>query len=201
MLILASKSKTRQALLKNAGLSFITAVSEIDEREIEKSLAISHASKADVATTLSIAKAQAVSAAVSMEFPNALVIGADQTLEFENIDIHKPASLSAAVDQLFLMSGKTHYLHSGVALVRNGEVLWSGVETASLHIKPLTHSEIESIISLEGEAILSSVGGYRLEGPSVRLFETISGDYFTILGLPLLPLLSALQSIAPELLS
>ena len=98
------------------------------------------------------------------------------------------------------MRGKTHRLHAAVALVRDGELLWSDVETAELTMREFSLDERDDVLTREGDTILSSVGGYRLEGPSIRLFETVTGDYFTILGLPLLPLLAALRAFAPETL-
>lgn len=102
--------------------------------------------------------------------------------------------------QLRALAGRPHRLHAGVALARDGATLWRHVETATLVLRDFSDAELETVLDLEGDRILSSVGGYRLEGPSVRLFSAISGDYFTILGLPLLPLLAALAQFAPETL-
>jgi len=124
------------------------------------------------------------------------VIGADQVLALGDARFHKPADLGEARMQLRALRGRTHALHSGIALVRNGTMLWSEVETAKLTMREFADAELDAVLADEGEAALSSVGGYRLEGPSIRLFETISGDYFTILGLPLLVLLAALRTYA-----
>ncbi|SMQ85989.1 septum formation protein [Devosia lucknowensis] len=196
MLILASASATRKALLDKAGLAFTTHPATIDERGIESETFNAGGDGRDVALLLARRKAEAVSAL----HPGAIVIGADQTLALGPELLHKPSSLGDAADQLDHLRGKTHRLHAAVTLVRDGALLWSDVQTAELTMRDFAPDERDLVLRLEGEAILSSVGGYRLEGPSIRLFETVTGDYFTILGLPLLPLLAALRNIAPELL-
>ncbi|MCD7058428.1 Maf family protein [Pelagibacterium xiamenense] len=196
MLILASKSQTRKTLLDNAGIAFSARPAAVDERSIEQEVSTSGADKKEVAGALALAKAQAVSAAN----PAAVVIGADQTLECGDLEVHKPSTRADAEAQLRAMAGRPHQLHAGVALVKDGVRLWQHVETATLLIKNFTDAELETVLDLEGDSIFSSVGGYRLEGPSVRLFASISGDYFTILGLPLLPLIAALAQFAPETL-
>lgn len=168
----------------------------IDERAVEAQILTQGANRAGLAQALARQKALAVSA----ERPDALVIGADQTLDFDGVGFNKPRDLAEAAARLLAMAGTAHQLHSGVALARNGTILWSHVESAGLRFRRFSEAELETVLALEGEAILASVGGYRLEGPSVRLFETIEGDYFTILGLPLLPLLAALSQYAPEAL-
>jgi septum formation protein len=115
--------------------------------------------------------------------------------------LHKPANRAEAAAQLDHLRGKTHRLHAAVALMRNGDMLWSDIETAELTMREFSPAERDEVLDREGEAILASVGGYRLEGPSIRLFAAVSGDYFTILGLPLLPLLTALREFAPETLN
>ncbi|MDB5561366.1 MAG: septum formation inhibitor Maf [Hyphomicrobiales bacterium] len=194
MLILASQSATRKSLLHQAGLRFDARPAAIDERAIEAQVASEGADATAVARRLAEAKALAVSAT----HPGALVIGADQTLALGSDLLHKPEGLAGARAQLDRLRGKSHRLHAGIALARDGQVLWSDVESAEMTMRDYSDAESDAILRLEGEAVLSSVGGYRLEGPSVRLFETISGDYFTILGLPLLPLLAALRRLAPE---
>ncbi|GLQ12235.1 Maf-like protein [Devosia yakushimensis] len=196
MLILASQSNTRKTLLAQAGLVFSAQPAAIDERVIETEALANGADARDVALLLAQRKAEAVSALNE----GAFVIGADQTLALGTELLHKPADRAAAAAQLEHLRGKTHRLHVGVTLVQNGAVLWSDLQTAELTMRDFTAAEREDILDREGEALLSSVGGYRLEGPSIRLFETVIGDYFTILGLPLLPLLAALRAIAPELL-
>lgn len=196
MLILASQSNTRKTLLAQAGLVFSAQPAAIDERVIETEALANGADARDLALLLAQRKAEAVSALNE----GAFVIGADQTLALGTELLHKPADRAAAAAQLEHLRGKTHRLHVGVTLVQNGAVLWSYLQTAELTMRDFTAAEREDILDREGEALLSSVGGYRLEGPSIRLFETVIGDYFTILGLPLLPLLAALRAIAPELL-
>lgn len=197
MLILASQSATRKALLQQAGLVFSCQPASIDERSLEEAVIAAGGDGRDVAQHLSKRKA----AAVAADHPGAIVIGADQTLSLGTELLHKPADRTAAVTQLDHLRGKTHRLHAAVALVRDDVLLWSGVETAELTLRDFTAQERDDVLAREGDAILSSVGGYRLEGPSIRLFETVTGDYFTILGLPLLPLLAALRSFAPETLT
>lgn len=194
MLILASKSQTRKTLLKSVGLDFLCQTASIDERALESEVRTSGGGPKEVAIALSKAKAIAVSA----ENPEVFVIGADQTLQCGPLEIHKPASLADAADQLEALSGKPHQLHSCVALVKNGVPLFQHLDSAELVLKPFSKQRIEAVLALEGEAVLTSVGGYRLEGPSARLFQSVKGDYFTILGLPLLPLIGALEIHAPQ---
>lgn len=195
MLILASKSTTRKSLLKNAGLRFSVASAGVDEREIEQAALTRGENRAGLARLLAEAKALAVSAMT----PQAMVIGADQTIAFEGQGLHKPVDREDAAGRLMAMAGKSHHLHSGVALARGGKIVWSTVQTAELTFKPFTRQTLDRVLDLEGDAILDSVAAYRLEGPSIRLFERIEGDYFTILGLPLLALLAALEHHAPEI--
>ena len=195
MLILASSSPTRKALLQQAGLRFAIRPPAIDERAIEAAALGKSADPSDIAMLLADAKARSV----SQREPLATVIGADQVLATEQNELlHKPATLAAARAQLKTLRGKTHRLHAGVALARGDAMLWSHVETAELTMRDFSDEELDAVMAQEGEALLSSVGGYRLEGPSIRLFQTIIGDYFAILGLPLLPLLAALRRHAPE---
>ena len=196
MLILASQSQTRKALLQQAGLVFSTAPAEIDERAIETTAIEAGGDGRDVALLVAEHKARTV----SVNNPGALVIGADQTLSLGAELLHKPSDLDGAIAQLEHLRGKTHRLHAAVTLVRDGALVWSDIQTAELTMREFSPAERDHVLRLEGEAVLGSVGSYRLEGPSIRLFETVSGDYFTILGLPLLPLLAALREFAPETL-
>ena len=196
MLLLASASETRKALLHQAGLRFEAIPASIDERMLEATALAAGGDGRDVALTLARRKAEAVSAM----HPGALVIGADQTLALGLELLHKPASREEAVAQLDRLRGKTHRLHAAVTLVRDGSLLWSDLQTAELTMRDFSAAERDFVLDLEGGHVLGSVGGYRLEGPSIRLFETVQGDYYTILGMPLLPLLAALRDIAPELL-
>lgn len=197
MLILASSSPTRKALMEKASFSFSVVPPLVDERAIEAQALEAGADGRDLAGLLARAKAEAV----SRLHPDAFVIGADQTLALGTELLHKPIDREDAARQLDHLAGKTHRLHAAVALVRDGQLLWSDIETAELTMREFSAEERDLVLDIEGPAALSSVGGYRLEGPSIRLFETIKGDYFTILGLPLLPLIGALRDIAPQLLS
>lgn len=196
MLLLASNSATRKALLGGAGLRFGASPAQIDERALEAEALGKGQGPAAIAVTLAEAKAREVSG----RHPGAMVIGADQVLALGDRQFHKPADFDAARRQLAALAGRTHQLHAGLALVRDGNCLWRHVATANLTLRHLNAEEIDQVLALEGRAILGSVGAYRLEGPSIRLFERIEGDYFTILGLPLLPLLAALRQHAPETL-
>lgn len=196
MLILASKSSARAALLAGAGIRFEACPAAIDERAVEADALGKGVDAPNVARALAVAKAFAV----ARTRPGALVVGADQVLALGSDLLHKPEDLAAAARQLERLRGRVHHLHAGVALVRDAGLLWSEVQTAELVMRSFSADERDRVLALEGEAILGSVGAYRLEGPSIRLFEQIRGDYFTILGLPLLPLLAALRSHAPELL-
>ncbi|ODT25344.1 MAG: hypothetical protein ABS35_12055 [Kaistia sp. SCN 65-12] len=195
MLILASQSTTRKALLAGAGLRFDTSPAPIDERALEAELLGKGADAPAVARRLAEAKALAVSTSRSV-----VVIGADQVLAVDRELLHKPADLAAAAGQLDRLAGRTHFLHAGIALAQAGRLLWSSTETAQLTMRRFTAAERDQVLALEGPEVLASVGSYRLEGPSIQLFERIEGDYFTILGLPLLPLLAALRQHAPQTL-
>ena len=195
MLILASKSATRKALLAGAGLRFETSPAPIDERALEAEVLGKGGDASLVARHLAEAKALAV----SRSRPGT-VIGSDQVLALDGELLHKPETLGAAAAQLDRLAGRTHFLHAGVALAAHGQLLWSSTETAALTMRRFDAAERDLVLALEGADVLASVGAYRLEGPSIRLFERIDGDYFTILGLPLLPLLAALRQHAPETL-
>ena len=189
-LILASKSQARASLLRNAGLSFECATAEIDERAAEEPLVKSGATPQDIAQLLAEVKAMDVSS----RYPGHLVIGADQTLGFGDKRFNKPENDRAARSQLLELSGKSHQLHSAVACVKDGETLWRYTSSATLTMRSLSPEEIGHYMARVGEQVRMSVGCYQLEGVGVQLFEKIDGDYFTILGLPLLPLLGYLRA-------
>lgn len=192
MLILASNSATRKALLTGAGLEFESSPAPIDERAEGAAVL----GKGPTAVARHLAEAKAL--VVSRLQPERIVVGADQTLSLGGEIFHKPADIEAARRQLGQLRGKTHRLSCGVALARNGAILWSDVVVADLTMRDFADAERDAVLAEEGPLALASVGAYRLEGPSVRLFERIEGDYFTILGLPLLPLLAALRRHAPQ---
>ena len=188
-LILASLSPFRAGLLKNAGLSIAIEGANIDERAVEQDLEAVSPKK--LAEFLSLAKARDV----SKRFPNALIIGCDQTLELDGEVIHKPKDMEEARRRLMAMSGKPHFLHSGIVLVKNQELIWSSVETAIMHVRVLEPSFIGHYLERVGNGVLTSVGAYQIEGEGIQLFDKIEGDYFTIIGLPLIPLLKELRAL------
>nr|WP_198517428.1 Maf-like protein [Brucella intermedia] len=188
-LILASKSPFRSALLKNAGIEFSTASAEIDERAVEAPLYETGATPEEVAQVLAEAKALDV----SEKNPGTVVIGCDQTLSLGDEIFHKPADMEAARRQLLKFSGMTHQLNSAVVLVKDGETLWRHVSIARMTMRDLDPGFVGRYLGRVGDAALSSVGAYQVEGPGIQLFDRIDGDYFTIVGLPLLPLLAELR--------
>lgn len=190
-IILASSSPFRKALLANAGIAFAAVKPDIDERAAEAPLKDSGATPEDVALVLAVAKA----AEVSERHRGALVIGSDQTLSLGDEIFHKPADMEGARRHLLGLSGKTHQLNSAVALIRNGETLWSNVAIARLTMRVLDPAFIGRYLARVGDKALSSVGAYQIEGEGIQLFEKIEGDYFTIVGLPLLPLFAALREL------
>lgn len=188
-LVLASKSATRRALLASAGIPLEIVDAPVDERQLEADAVAQGVSPAGVASQLAAAKALAGSAAR----PGRLVLGADQTLALGTEAFHKPADRAAAAAQIALLAGKTHELHAAVALARDGEVLFEMVDTARLAMRPLDAEAIAAYLNAAGDTVLSSVGGYQLEGLGIHLFERVEGAHSTILGLPLLPLLAFLR--------
>ncbi|WP_106754458.1 Maf family protein [Pannonibacter carbonis] len=190
-LVLASGSRIRATLLANARLDFAVDPATVDERAVEAPLLEAGFPPEDIAQVLAEAKALDVAG----RRPQDLVIGADQVLGLGNARFTKPADMEAARRQLLDLSGKTHELHSAVVLARGDEVLWRHVSTARLTMRALSPAEIGRYLALAGDAVLSSVGCYQLENVGVRLFERIEGDYFSILGLPLLPLLGELRAL------
>jgi nucleoside triphosphate pyrophosphatase len=187
-LILASQSRARQALLTNAGISFEAVTAEIDERAVQQASGLS--APGEIASLLAREKALSVSARLSGKF----VIGADQTLALGERLFSKPAGRAQAAEQLRALAGHSHELHSAVAVARDGKILFEAVAIAVMTMRRLGEAEIEIYLDEVGDAVTSSVGAYQLEGLGVHLFERIEGDHFTILGLPLLPLLAFLRS-------
>jgi septum formation protein len=187
-LVLASQSLTRQALLANAGIDFEAVAAELDERAVQH--ASSLLAPGDIAALLAREKALSVSS----RQPGKYVIGADQTLAQGERLFSKPAGRPQAAEQLRALAGRIHELHSAVAVARDGTILFEAVAIAGMTMRRLGEAEIDVYLDQAGEAVTSSVGAYQLEGLGVHLFERIEGDYFTILGLPLLPLLAFLRS-------
>ncbi|HWD14824.1 Maf-like protein [Pseudochrobactrum sp. sp1633] len=189
-LILASQSPFRAALLKNAGIQFTSQKANIDERAVEAPLYETGATPEDVALILSEAKAEEV----SQRFPHSLIIGCDQTLSLGSEIFHKPADMDGARRHLLALSGKTHQLNSAVVLVQNGQIVWRHVSVAHMTMRHLEPGFIGRHLARVGDIALSSVGAYQVEGEGIQLFDKIDGDYFTIVGLPLLPLLKELRA-------
>jgi septum formation protein len=178
-------------LMKNAGLAFAQEKAQIDERAIEAALEKTGTGPEDLALILSEAKALNVSERTI----DALVIGSDQTLSLGDDVLHKAGTMDDAQRRLLQLSGRTHQLNSGVVLARNGETLWRHVSVARLTMRDLTPAFIGRHLAQTGAKVLGSVGCYQLEGEGLQLFETIEGDYFTIVGLPMLPLLKQLRTM------
>ena len=187
-LILASQSRARQTLLANAGISFDAVPADIDERSVQKKSGLT--APGEIAGLLAREKA----CFVSSKNPGRYVVGADQTLALGKRLFSKPAGRAQAADQLRLLAGHTHELHSAVAVARDGKIVFSDVIVAKMTMRRLDESEIEAYLDQAGQAVTTSVGAYQLEGLGVHLFERIEGDHFTILGLPLVPLLAFLRS-------
>ena len=188
-IILASESPTRIAILKAAGISFEAMPSRVDERLVEAPLIAAGKSPAEIALALAEAKASGI----STSHRTAWVIGADQTLDAGGERWVKPATMDAAASQLLSLAGRSHQLHTAVAGAHGGDVRWRHVESAVMTMRPLSPVEVRAYLETVGEAALGSVGAYQIEGPGIRLFDRIDGDYFAILGLPLLPLLKWLR--------
>ncbi len=186
-LILASKSATRRALLMGAGVAVEVRPADIDERVVEHKAGAAEPGAAAVL----LARAKAI--AMAKQLPGRLVLGADQTLALGSQRFSKPANRAEAAAQLRALRGRTHALHSALALVRDGKVIFEYADMARLTMRGFSDKFLEDYLDAAGNAVTASVGGYQLEGPGIQLFERIEGDYFTILGLPLLPLLNFLR--------
>jgi nucleoside triphosphate pyrophosphatase len=186
-LILASQSRARQSLLANAGIAFEAMPADIDERVVQGNSGLT--APDNIALLLAREKALFVAARHS----GRLVVGADQTLAFGGRLFSKPTGRAQAAEQLRALAGQTHQLYSAVAVARDGKILFADISIARMTMRPLSGDEIRSYLDEAGEAVTTSVGAYQLEGLGVHLFERIEGDHFTILGLPLLPLLAFLR--------
>jgi septum formation protein len=186
-LILASQSRARQMLLGNAGISFEAIPADIDERAVQKNSGLT--SPGEIASLLAREKALFVSS----KYPGRHVVGADQTLALGDRLFSKPSGRAQAAEQLRLLAGNVHELHSAVAVIRDGKIVFADVSVAKMTMRHLSENEIAGYLDAAGAAVTTSVGAYQLEGLGVHLFERIEGDHFTILGLPLLPLLAFLR--------
>lgn len=187
-LILASQSAVRRSLLANAGIAVETIPADIDERAIQQSSGLTQ--PGEIAALLATEKAKFASA----KHPGRYVVGADQTLALGARLFSKPADRAAAAVQIGQLAGQTHELHSAVSVAKDSVPLFSHVSVARMTMRRLTGNEIAAYIDEAGDAVTASVGAYQLEKTGVHLFERIDGDHFTILGLPLLPLLDFLRS-------
>lgn len=187
-LILASSSPSRRQLLSNAGLKFEVQPPGVDEEEAKRSLLSGRTAPQGIAEKLAEMKAMRISA----KHPEAMVVGGDSTLACQGRLFDKPPSMEAARKQLLALRGQTHELFSCVVVARGGTRLWHWNERARLTMRPFNEAFLDAYLARAGDAVLSSVGAYQLEGLGAHLFSRVDGDYFTILGLPLLPLLSFL---------
>jgi septum formation protein len=186
-LVLASQSKVRRAVLEAAGIPVEVRPAHLDERAIESQ--VTSGKPGDVALTLAREKARTVAAMSEAR----LVVGCDQTLALGERRFSKPADRAAARAQLLALRGKTHELHSGVAVVRGGALVFGHVAVARMTMRDFSEDFLEAYFDEAGANVLASVGAYQLERTGIHLFERIEGDHFTILGLPLLPLLDYLR--------
>ena len=188
-LLLASKSAARRTMLEAAGVPFEAVEAALDEEQAKAQLRARGANAADLAIGLAEEKARSVSAPEGV-----LVLGSDQTLErHDGTMIHKPGSVEEARDQLRSLAGRTHRLHSAAVIIEGGKAVWWKTEQVEMKMRPLGDAFLDSYLAAEYEAIRWSVGGYRIEGLGVQLFDRIEGSHFAILGLPLLPLLAYLR--------
>ena len=190
-LILASQSRSRRQMLAAAGLVFEAIASSVDEPAIRRHLETSGmpAGPEDIARALAVAKAEEVSAA----HPDALVIGGDQVLALAKRIFEKPADMEAARRQLAELRGRSHELISAVVIAENGRAMWCHAETARLTVRTFSEAFLDRYLTTAGPDVCLSVGAYQLEGLGAQLFERIEGDYFTILGMPLIVLLGELR--------
>ncbi len=188
-LVLASQSASRAGLLASAGIPFEAAPADIDERAVEMAAAPDGPERAAIllAETKALDRSRAL--------PGRLVLGADQTLDLDGRRFSKPADRAAAREQLLALRARTHRLHSGLALARDGALLWSGADTAEMAMRDFSEGFLDRYLDAAGDDVTRSVGAYKLEGPGIHLFERVRGEHSTVLGLPLLPLLARLRAI------
>lgn len=187
-IVLASGSAVRARLLREAGLDFTVKLPGVDEDAVKTAFKSAGRSAADLALELARQKALAVPA------PGAFVIGADQVLVCDDIWYDKPKDMAGARDHLRGLRGKTHHLVGGVAVAENGKVVWTHASSVAMTMRAFSEAFLEDYLAQAGPPILASVGAYQLEARGVHLFERIEGDYFAILGLPLLPLFDFLRT-------
>jgi septum formation protein len=189
-LILASASAARAGLLHDAGIAFVIEPADIDEDAIKTAQRLAGADAAECAAALALAKARAV----SLGHPAARIIGADQVLTADDAWFDKPADMAAARAQLIALRGRRHRLATAVCVCRNGEQEWSGASEPELVMRRFSDGFLDTYLAAEGEALLGSVGAYRIEARGIQLFAAVEGEYAAILGLPLLDLLGFLRN-------
>ena len=187
--VLASASASRAAILKAAGVVFETVGAGVDETAIKSQLLATGAAPSVIAERLAAEKSRQA----SRMRPDALVIGADQTLELDGALVDKAANLAEARARLMALRGRTHQLHAAVAAAEDGDVIWRKIESPALTARDFSDAFLDGYLARAGELLLASVGCYFLEGDGAQLFERIDGDYFAVLGLPLLPVLAMLR--------
>ena len=188
--VLASASPIRATLLRNAGVDFTVDPAGIGEDDVKVSLKAEGASAAHVADTLADLKARQV----SMRHPGALVIGADQVLECDGVLFDKPYDLTGAKNTLYALQGRTHTLVSAAVISRDRNRIWQQAAKVKMTMRRLGEAEIDAYLARAGDSVCASVGAYQLEGLGAQLFTRVEGDFFTVLGLPLLPILGFLRS-------
>jgi septum formation protein len=188
-IVLASGSTSRRAVLEAAGIDIVVDKSDVDEDVLKRRFKQAGSGISETALGLALAKAEQVQA----RHPGQIVLGADQMLDCGGVWFDKPVDRAAASRQLIALSGQTHRLVSAIVALRNGVTLWQTVEIAELTMRPLSADFIDTYLDAVGDRALSSVGAYQVEGLGIQLFTRIQGDHFTILGLPLIPLLDFLR--------
>jgi len=188
-LVLASGSQIRRLVLEQAQVPFTINKSSVDEAELKRTN--SALSPREMALLLGRAK----SSDVSNQMPDVFVLGADQTMELDGELLDKLPDASLARDRLIKMRGRPHYLHSGLSLHRNGNEVWSWSQTSTIHVREFSEGFLDAYLGKAGDALTASVGAYAYEGLGAQLFEKVEGDYYAILGLPLLPFLTALREL------
>lgn len=191
-LILASGSPYRRQMLESAGLAFEVVVAQVDEGSLKAAFAAR--SPRPLPTDVAAALARAKATAVSRQHPHAMVVGADQVLALDGEMLDKPGSPAAARAQLATLRGRTHRLISAAALAHAGEVVWETADEAVLAMRAFSDAFLDRYVAEAGARIAGIVGAYEIEGPGIQLFERVEGDHFTIVGLPLVPLLTELRA-------
>jgi septum formation protein len=195
-LILASGSSIRAQLLQQAAVDFTVQVARVDEESVKRALLAEEAPPRDIADALAELKARKI----SDKNPGAMVLGCDQVLDFEGRLLSKPESAEDALAQLLEMRGKRHMLLSAAVIYRDGQPIWRHVGQVRLRMKMSSDAYLKGYVARNWDSIRHAVGAYKLEEEGVRLFSTIDGDYFNVLGMPLMELLNylALQGVIEQ---